>query len=55
MDGLAPKYEYGKSFEILDPYFSEIVPLDQFDFYFMDEYKTRTIYCYFAEEYVGRH
>ncbi len=49
------RYEYGKNFENLKPYFSEIVPLDQFDFYFMDEYKTRTIYCYFAKEYVGRH
>ena len=49
------RYEYGKNLEILDPYFNEIIPLDQFDFYFMEKYKTRTIYCYFAEEYAGRH
>jgi hypothetical protein len=49
------RYEYGKSFEILNPYFSEIVQLDQFDYYFMEKYKTRTIYCYLAKNYVGRH
>ncbi len=48
------RYEYGKNLDVLNMYFSDIELIEKFEYKFMDEYKTRTIYCYLARGYVGR-